>query len=69
MGVAAVKPHPNVGVVAPRAPLLKFLEITTETQYRHFELQHNVNEWSVVELETIPIGALHRRHTNRCSAG
>ena len=29
MGVAVVRLHPNVGVVAPRAPLLNFLEITT----------------------------------------
>ena len=29
MGVAAARPHQNVGVAAPRAPLVKFLEVTT----------------------------------------
>ena len=29
MGVAAARPHPKCGLVAPRAPLLKFLEITS----------------------------------------
>ena len=29
MGVAAAMTHPNVSMVARRAPLLKFLEITT----------------------------------------
>ena len=29
MGVVAVGPHPKVGVVVPRALLLKLLEITT----------------------------------------
>ena len=31
MGVTAARPHPNVGVVAPRAPLLKVLEIPTDS--------------------------------------
>ena len=30
MGVTAFRPHPNLGVVAPRASLSKFLDITTD---------------------------------------
>ena len=36
MGMVAPRLHPNVGVAAPRAPLLKFLKITRVPVYSNF---------------------------------